>query len=64
MGGLPGIFWSYTVIGRDGTPVKANEVFFKKDDSMYRISYFVPEKLWDENRKDIFWNMVKSFKIY
>ena len=59
---LPGILWSYTVRNRDGLSIRGSEVFFKKDDLMYRISYFVPEKLWNNSQKEVFWNIVKSFR--
>lgn len=60
----PGYLWDYAVIGKDGKNTKASEVFFKKDNRMYRISYFVPEGLWNKTQSDVFWKMVSSFKTY
>lgn len=62
--GLPGYYWDYVSVGSDGKSYKASEVFFKKDDKMYRISYFVPENLWSKAQSDIFWTMVNSLKAY
>lgn len=59
-----GYLWDYSVLGKDGGNTKAMEVFLKKDSRMYRISYFVPEHLWDKTQSDIFWKMVYSFKTY
>jgi len=49
---IPGIFWDYTVITQDNKSFKGNEVFLKKDDKMYRISYFVPENLWNKKESN------------
>lgn len=59
---VPGYYWDYTVLV-DGNYYKGNEVFLKKGDRMYRISYFVPSTDWNEQRSEQFWNIVKSFKI-
>lgn len=61
--GLPGFFWDYTAKNGSGMSYKGSEVFMKTGDTMYRISYFVPENLWDEEQKEIFWNIVRSFKV-
>jgi hypothetical protein len=61
---MPGYYWDYAVLGSDGEYHKGNEVFFKKDSLMYRLSYFVPENQWDNSQYKIFWSMVKSFKTY
>ncbi|MCX7747103.1 MAG: hypothetical protein N2645_09465 [Clostridia bacterium] len=60
---IPGFHWDYSILGNDGKYYKGSEVFLKKDNRMYRISYFVPENLWDKNQSEIFWKMVNSFKI-
>ncbi|HHV28717.1 PsbP-related protein [Acetivibrio mesophilus] len=59
---VPGIFWDYTIITQDNKSFKGNEVFLKKDDKMYRISYFVPEELWSKNESKLFESIVFSFK--
>ena len=59
---IPGIFWNYIVITQDNKSFKGNEVFLKKDDKMYRISYFVPEDLWDKKESKLFESIVFSFK--
>lgn len=58
-----GYLWDYVVAAKADN-YKALEVFLEKDDRMYRISYFVPEKKWDKTHEEIFWNIVKSFKAY
>lgn len=60
----PGYLWDYVVKVKDGTYYKGMEVFFQKDGRMYRISYFIPAKLWNKTQSKIFWNMVYSFKTY
>lgn len=62
--GLPGYYWSYSVLGNDGKYIKGSEVFFKKGNLMYRISYFVPESSWNKTQQNIYWNIVNSFKTY
>lgn len=62
--GMPGYHWDYTVLGGDGKFYKGSEVFLKKGHKMYRISYFVPESMWDESQQEIFRNIVNSFKTY
>jgi len=60
-----GYLWDYTVFSNaDKKYYKGMEFFFKKKDTMYRISYFVPEKQWNKTNRDIFWKMVKSFIVY
>ncbi|NSW90977.1 MAG: hypothetical protein HPY74_09980 [Firmicutes bacterium] len=60
-----GYLWDYTVFSdNEKIYYKGMEFFFKKKDSMYRISYFVPEKEWDKTKENIFWSIVKSFKVY
>jgi hypothetical protein len=61
---IPGYHWDYAVLSDDGKYHKGNEVFFKKDSLMYRLSYFTPENLWNNSQSRIFWSMVKSFKTY
>ena len=60
---MEGFIWDYVIFGGDGKYYKGNEVFFKKDNMMYRISYFVPENKWDKKNKEVFNKMVTSFKI-
>lgn len=59
-----GTFWNYSILTDDNMNYKGLEVFWKKDDKMYRISYFVPGNLWSEKEYDTFLNIVKSFKTY
>lgn len=58
-----GILWDYTFIGNDLKPYKGMEVFFKKGDRMYRISYFGPEAGWDQGQSALFWGLVNSFTV-
>lgn len=60
--GIPGYYWDYSVLSGDRY-YKGNEVFLKKDGRMYRISYFVPESDWNEERSVMYKNIVRSFKI-
>jgi hypothetical protein len=62
--GLPGYYWDYSIFDKNGQIIKSSEVFLKKNDKMYRISYFIPENLWNENQANLFWNIVNSFKVY
>lgn len=62
--GIPGVYWDYSIITEDNRTYKGSEVFLKKEDKMYRISYFVPENLWDKKEKNLFEKMVYSFKVY
>ena len=62
--GNSGYLWDYSVLGNDGNYYKGSEVFFKKDNKMYRISYFVPEMSWNKAQSDTFWNIVNSFKTF
>jgi hypothetical protein len=62
--GLPGYLWDYSLYGSDGKYYKGSEVFLKKDDKMYRISYFVPESLWSKSEYETFWSIVNSFKVH
>jgi|GEM_PF-287340 len=60
-----GYLWDYTVLGgNENIKYKALEYFFKKGSRMYRISMFAPESHWSENKVNIFWGMVKSFKVF
>ena len=59
---IPGYFWDYVVLANN-VYFKGNEVFLKDKDLMYRISYFMPETDWNDDQSELFWNMVKSFKI-
>lgn len=62
--GLEGFIWDYAFAAPNGEYYKGNEAFFKKDEKMYRISYFMPEAKWNSKQEDIFWKMVNSFKAY
>lgn len=59
---LQGYFWDYSFLSNSGNSIKGNEVFLQKDETMYRISYFVPEELWGKEQSETFWKIVKSFK--
>jgi len=61
---LPGYYWSYYVLSDNGKYLRGNEVFFTKNNTMYRISYFVPENVWNNKQLEIFWSIVNSFKAY
>jgi hypothetical protein len=61
---IPGFYWNYTVLTRNGELYKCSEVFLQKEERMYRISYFVPYKMWDKNQSDIYWSIVSSFKTF
>lgn len=60
----PGIFWNYSILTNENESYKGLEVFWKKDNKMYRISYFVPGNLWDNKEYETFWDIVKSFKTF
>jgi len=62
--GITGVYWDYSITNEENKAFKGSEVFFKKDDRMYRISYFVPEHLWSKKEKDVFLEIVNSFKVY
>jgi hypothetical protein len=61
--GLPGYLWDYSFSDSSNNSYKGTEVFLKKDGRMYRISYFVPEKEWNESHHKIFLRIVNSFKV-
>lgn len=58
-----GFLWDYTIITDTGEGFKAMELFYSKNDKIYRISYFVPEKMWSKEQYDIFWEIAGSFKV-
>jgi hypothetical protein len=60
---MDGFFWDYSVVTSNGEAFKGNEVFLVKNGVMYRISFFVPEKSWNDKYSDIFWDIVNSFKV-
>jgi hypothetical protein len=60
--GVDGIVWDYSIQKADSYQ-KGCELFLKKDDRMYRLSYFVPENKWNKKQAKLFKNMAKSFKI-
>lgn len=59
---LDGFFWEYT-IKEASSNYKALEVFLSKDSKLYRVSYFLPEKNYDNDEYEMFWKVVKSLKI-
>lgn len=59
-----GILWKYNILTDDNMNYKGLEAFWKKNDKMYRISYFIPGNLWGEKEYDTFLNIVKSFKTF
>ncbi len=62
--GLPAYYWDYSVLANN-TYIKGSEMFIEDyGNKMYRISYFIPENLWNGNQNEIFMNMVKSFKAF
>lgn len=61
---MPGYLWDYAILSSDGKYYKGSEVFLKKDEKMYRISYFVPEANWNNAQSDQFWNIVNSFNTF
>lgn len=63
VGELPGYYWDYSVLGSDGVCYKALEVFLSREDQMYRISYFCPEGVWNEEQEQTFWDMAASIRL-
>lgn len=59
---LDGYLWDYTAVN-DSTAVKALEAFLQKDGKMYRISYFVPEKFYNNYHEKTFMNILNSIKV-
>lgn len=59
---LDGYFWEYTVKNASEN-YKALEVFLSKNSRLYRISYFMPEKKYNNDEYEMFWKIVKSLKI-
>ncbi|NMB34307.1 MAG: hypothetical protein GX992_08825 [Clostridium sp.] len=59
----PGIYWNYVITTEKGENFRGCEAFFKKKGRMYRISYFVPEHLWNKNEEKIYKKIVSSFKV-
>lgn len=59
----PGYMMQYSRLGHDDRYYKAVEVFLKPGKEIYRISYFVPEKEWDREDKEIVETMIESFRI-
>jgi len=59
---LNGYFWEYTTKGTSEN-YKALEVFLSKNSRIYRISYFMPEKKYNEAEYETFWQIVKSLKV-
>lgn len=62
LNGIKGYYWDYDVLTQDGF-YKGSEIFLEQGKKMYRLSYFVPENLWNEKQSELFWNMAKSFTI-
>lgn len=59
---LDGYLWEYTIKSASEN-YKALEVFFSKNSRLYRISYFLPEKNYDNDENELFWKIVKSLKV-
>ncbi|HEY5583920.1 MAG TPA: hypothetical protein VIK78_05445 [Ruminiclostridium sp.] len=59
---LDGYFWEYTSKGTSEN-YKALEAFLSKNSRIYRISYFMPEKEYNTNEYEIFWQIVNSLKV-
>ena len=59
---LNGLLWEYT-LATSHEPIKGLEAFFKKDEKMYRISYFCPQKQFNKSQEKIFWDIVDSFSV-
>ena len=62
--GVDGYYWDYVVLTANMGGFKGSEVFFEKEGLMYRISWFIPEKLWNKEKAKIFKQIVGSFKVY
>jgi hypothetical protein len=61
---IPGYYWEYSVLSNNNIYYKGIEAFLKKDDKMYRISYFIPETNWTKADSDEFWTIVNSFNTF
>ncbi len=59
---IKGYFWEYTVKGAKEN-YKTLEVFLLKDSRLYRISFYIPEKIYTDEDYDMFWKMVNSLKV-
>lgn len=59
---LEGYAWEYNIKG-SAENYKALEVFISKNSKLYRISYFIPEKSYNNDEYELYWNIVKSLKI-
>ena len=62
--GVDGYYWDYVVLTANMGAFKGSEVFFEKKGLMYRISWFVPEKLWNGEKEKTFKQIVDSFKVH
>lgn len=62
MNNLNGYLWEYSFNGALGK-YKALEAFFYKNSKLYRISYFMPLNEYNNDEYDMFWEIVKSFKV-
>lgn len=60
---VSGYLWDYVFLSNEQVPYKGMEVFLSKNEKMYRLSYFLPQKDWNNKQQDIFWNMANSLKI-
>lgn len=59
-----GYLWDYLVSTNENAKAyKAMEYFFEKDKRIYRISFFSPLSEWSKSKENVFWKMVKSFKV-
>lgn len=59
---LTGYFWDYEMESAT-EKYKCLEVFLSKGSTMYRISYYIPEKKYSQKDYDMFFNIVNSFKV-
>jgi len=59
---LEGYFWEYVIKSASGN-YKGLEVFLSKNSKLYRISYFMPEKDYNNSEYEMFWKIVKSLKV-
>ncbi len=59
---LSGYLWEYSFSGAS-VKYKALEAFFYKDSKLYRISYFMPLNEFNPDEYNMYWQIVKSFKV-
>lgn len=59
---LSGYLWEYSFNSPSGK-FKALEVFLSKNSKLYRISYFMPLNEYNTDEYNMFWEIIKSFKV-